>query len=222
LSWPAYLLRCFYSYTDASLLGAYDSKLFTYSSQSYLILSILSGICITWRLTSYATQAQLLIFSDILILTLIMHASGGINSGMGTLLAVSIAAGGLLIGGRCAMLFAALASLAVLTEQVVADYTHSFNSTSYANAGMLGAAFSPLPCCRISSPNVANRYFSLPINKNKPLLNWKTSTSTLSSICNRASLSPTSSKPFRWPMRRHYDWQIYRHCRSSLAIFRHI
>jgi len=131
----------FYSYTDASLLGAYDSKLFTYSSQSYLILSILSGICITWRLTSYATQAQLLIFSDILILTLIMHASGGINSGMGTLLAVSIAAGGLLIGGRCAMLFAALASLAVLTEQVVADYTHSFNSTSYANAGMLGAAF---------------------------------------------------------------------------------
>ena len=29
----------------------------------------------------------------------------------------------------------------MLTEQVVADYTHSFNSTSYANAGMLGAAF---------------------------------------------------------------------------------
>ncbi len=131
----------FYSYTDASLLGTYDSKLFTYSSQSYLLLSILSGICIVWRLTSYTTQAQLLIFTDILILTLIMHASGGINSGMGALLAVSIAAGGLLIGGRCAMLFAALASLAVLTEQIVADYKHSFDSTSYANAGMLGAAF---------------------------------------------------------------------------------
>ncbi|MGZ8158872.1 MAG: sensor histidine kinase [Methylobacter sp.] len=131
----------FYSYTDSSLLGTYDSKLFTYSSQSYLLLSLLSGICIAWRLTSYTTQAQLLIFTDILILTLIMHASGGINSGMGALLAVSIAAGGLLIGGRCAMLFAALASLAVLAEQVVADYKHSFDSTSYANAGMLGAAF---------------------------------------------------------------------------------
>ncbi len=131
----------FYSYTDSSLLGTYDSQLFVYSSQSYLLLSILSGICIAWRLTSYTTQAQLLIFTDIFILTLIMHASGGINSGMGALLAVSIAAGGLLIGGRCAMLFAALASLAVLTEQVVADYSHSFDSTSYANAGMLGAAF---------------------------------------------------------------------------------
>ncbi|MGR9013940.1 MAG: sensor histidine kinase [Gammaproteobacteria bacterium] len=131
----------FYSETNSSLLGAYDSKLFTYSSQSYLIISILSGICIVWRLTSYTTQSQLLIITDILILTLIMHASGGVNSGMGALLAVSIAAGGLLIGGRCAMFFAALASLAVLAEQIFADYMHSFNSTSYANAGMLGAAF---------------------------------------------------------------------------------
>ena len=131
----------FYTHTDASLLGTYDSRLFIYSSQSYLMLSILSGICIAWRVTGYATQAQLLIFTDILILTLIMHASGGINSGMGALLAVSIAAGGLLIGGRCAMFFAALASLAVLAEQAFADYTQNFNSSSYANAGMLGASF---------------------------------------------------------------------------------
>jgi two-component system sensor histidine kinase PilS (NtrC family) len=131
----------FYKDTDVSLLGAYNSQLFIYSSQSYLTLSIISGICIVWRLTSYATQAQLLIFTDILILTLIMHASGGIDSGMGTLLAVSIAAGGLLIGGRCAMLFAALASLAVLSEQIFANHMQSFHSTSYANAGMLGAAF---------------------------------------------------------------------------------
>jgi two-component system sensor histidine kinase PilS (NtrC family) len=134
-------ITLFYNYTDSSLLGDYDSKLFTYSSQSYLLLSIVSAFCITWKLTGYSTQAQLLIFTDILVLTLIMHASGGISSGMGTLLAVSIAAGGLLIGGRCAMLFAAMASLAVLTEQFVANYTHSFKSTSYANAGMLGAAF---------------------------------------------------------------------------------
>jgi two-component system sensor histidine kinase PilS (NtrC family) len=131
----------FYSDTGPTLLGTYDSKLFIYSSQSYLILSLLSGICISWRLTPYATQAQLLILTDIPILTLIMHASGGINSGIGALLAVSIASGGLLIGGRCAMFFAALASLSVLAEQVFADYTDSFESNSYANAGMLGASF---------------------------------------------------------------------------------
>lgn len=131
----------FYSDTNSTLLGTYDNRLFIYSSQSYLMISIVSGICIAWRLTRYSTQAQLLIFTDIVLLTLVMHASGGVNSGMGTLLAVSIAAGGLLIGGRCAMFFAALASLSVLTEQVYADYTHSFESNSYANAGMLGASF---------------------------------------------------------------------------------
>src|SRR5665647_317898 len=52
-----------YNYTDSSLLGTYDRRLFAYSSQSYLILSIISGICIAWRLTSYTTQAQLLIFT---------------------------------------------------------------------------------------------------------------------------------------------------------------
>lgn len=134
-------INLFYSYTDISLLGTYDSKLFIYSSQTYLMLSALSGVSVAWRMSSYTTQAQLLIFSDIFILTLIMHASGGVNSGMGALLAVSIAAGGLLIGGRCAMLFAALASLAVLTEQVVADYMDHFRSSSYVYAGMLGAAF---------------------------------------------------------------------------------
>ena len=42
-------ITLFYSPTDVSLLGTYDSKLFIYSSQSYLMLSIISGICIAWR-----------------------------------------------------------------------------------------------------------------------------------------------------------------------------
>jgi two-component system sensor histidine kinase PilS (NtrC family) len=116
----------FYTQTGSALRSIHHSPLFTYSSQSYLILSVISAVCIIWRLTRYTTQAQLLIVTDILILTLIMHAYGGVTSGIGVLLAVSIASGGLLIGGRCAMFFAALASLAVLGEQFYADYTKSF------------------------------------------------------------------------------------------------
>ncbi|MFA6052632.1 MAG: HAMP domain-containing sensor histidine kinase [Methylobacter sp.] len=131
----------FYSHTGPLLLGAYDSRLFTVCSQAYLILSVISAVCIFGRFTGYTAQAQLLIFTDIIILTLLMHACGGVNSGMGTLLAVSIASGGLLIGGRCAMVFAAIASLSVLAEQVYADHTGGFETTSYTYAGMLGAAF---------------------------------------------------------------------------------
>ncbi|MDO9213605.1 MAG: ATP-binding protein [Methylococcales bacterium] len=133
----------FYTQKGSALINIHHSPLFTYSSQSYLVLSVISAVCIIWKLTRYTIQAQLLIVTDILILTLIMHAYGGVTSGMGILLAVSIASGGLLIGGRCAMFFAALASLAVLAEQLYADYMNSFeiSSYSYVYTGMLGASF---------------------------------------------------------------------------------
>ena len=131
----------FYSRWGSSLISVDNSRLYSYSAYSYLILSLISAICIIWRLTGYTLQAQLLIYSDILILTLLMHACGGVNSGMGTLLGVSIASGGLLVGGRCTIFFAALASLAVIAEQIFADYTGSFQPTHYPYAGMLGASF---------------------------------------------------------------------------------
>jgi len=124
-----------------SLMVLYGRSLYVISSQGYLAISIFSVFCILGRLTGYTAQAHLLILTDILVLTLIMHACGGVNSGMGILLAVSIASGGLLIGGRCAMFIAALASLAVLTEQIYADYYDSLEKNSYAYAGMLGASF---------------------------------------------------------------------------------
>ncbi|MDD5460396.1 MAG: HAMP domain-containing sensor histidine kinase [Methylococcales bacterium] len=131
----------FYGRLGFSLSSIDNDQLYAYSSHTYLILSTISAICVFWKPTRYSTQAQLLIFTDIVILTLIMHACGGVNSGIGTLLAVSIASSGLLIGGRCSIFFAALASLFVLAEQIFADYSNSFASTSYTYAGMLGASF---------------------------------------------------------------------------------
>lgn len=143
LTLASLFIALFYTQTGSALISIHHSPLFTYSSQCYLVLSVISAVCIIGRLTRYTIQAQLLIVTDILVLTLIMHAYGGISSGIGVLLAVSIASGGLLIGGRCAMFFAALASLAVLAEQLYASYMKSFEMPPYAYvyAGMLGASF---------------------------------------------------------------------------------
>ena len=131
----------FYGHHGPSILGSYDTDLYIASSLTYFALALISGICIFWHLTSYNLQAQSLIFTDIILITLIMHASGGVASGMGILLAVTIAAGGLLIGGRCAVLFAAIASLAILAEQIYASQTHAFTNSSFTYTGMLGASF---------------------------------------------------------------------------------
>ncbi|WP_374086941.1 nitrogen regulation protein NR(II) [Methylomicrobium lacus] len=134
-------ISMYYGRVTPSLLGSLNDHLFHYSSEAYLLLTLASGFLLRFRLASYSFQAQFLLFSDIILLTLVMHASGGIKSGIGILLAVSVASGGVTIGGRCAMFFAAIASLLVLADEIYADLTDSFATTSYTYAGMLGAAF---------------------------------------------------------------------------------
>ena len=57
------------------------------------------------------------------------------------MLAVSIAAGSLIIRGPVSLLLAALATLAILTEQMVLQVTAGDNMTAYPQAGLLGASF---------------------------------------------------------------------------------
>jgi len=131
----------FYFRFEPLSAGSFDGHLYKYTSLAYLILTVILGICIFWRLLGYSLLAQLLIFTDIIMLTLLMFASGGVKGGVGILLAVSVAAGGLLIGGRCALVFAAIASLAILSEEMYAAQNLLFAKTSYTYAGMLGATY---------------------------------------------------------------------------------
>jgi two-component system sensor histidine kinase PilS (NtrC family) len=131
----------FYLRFGPSLLGSYDASLYQFTSVAYLAISLFAAPVAFRPRWAYASLAQLFIFTDIVFITLLMHASGGIGSGIGILLAISIAAGGLLIGGRCAILFAALASLAILAEEGYAIETHAFENTTLTYAGMLGVSF---------------------------------------------------------------------------------
>ncbi|MDD2737930.1 MAG: ATP-binding protein [Methylomonas lenta] len=125
----------------SSSLGSHDAQLYQVTSLTYLGISLLNAPFIFRRLVAYNQLAQLFIFTDIVFITMLMHTSGGVTSGVGSLLAISIAAAGLLIGGRCALLFAALASLAVLTEQFYAMQTHAFDMGSLNYSGLLGVTF---------------------------------------------------------------------------------
>ncbi len=131
----------FISHTGPSIFGQSNATLFQSVSLTYLAFIFFSTVFIRKPYIPYARQVQLKIISDILLLTLLMHASGGITSGLGILLAVSIAAGGLLAGGQCALVFAAIATFAVLGEQVYADIGDVFAKTAYMYAGVLSASF---------------------------------------------------------------------------------
>ncbi|MBS3963800.1 MAG: PAS domain-containing protein [Methylomonas sp.] len=131
----------FYMRFGALSLGDHDVELYQFASLGYLAISLFLVALIHLRLLAYGHLAQLLIFTDIVFITLLMHASGGVSSGVGALLAVSIAAASVLIGGLCALVFAALASLAVLAEQLYAMQTHAFDAATLNYSGLLGLSF---------------------------------------------------------------------------------
>ncbi len=131
----------FYSRFSVTLIDQHGTALYANTSQCYLTLTIISGLCAFSSRIKYTLQAQTVIFVDIIAITLLMHACGGVDSGIGILLAASIASGGLLIGGVCSMVFAALASMAILSEQAYGISINAVSFASYPTAGMLGASF---------------------------------------------------------------------------------
>ncbi|RLJ18103.1 histidine kinase [bacterium endosymbiont of Escarpia laminata] len=130
----------FFTGTGPGFLGQFAPELFAFVATIYLGLVLASGIFWYWRSPEVEQQVHMMIFIDILAITLLMHASGGLESGLGMLIAISITGGAVMTGGRAALLFASLASLLVIAEQIYAELTGSFPAL-FTQAGFLGAVF---------------------------------------------------------------------------------
>lgn len=80
------------------------------------------------------------ILIDIAVLSLLTYANGGVGSGFGILIILSIAAGSILIRGHHTMMFAAAASLAMLSIEI---YRALIDNAlpHYFQAGVLGMVF---------------------------------------------------------------------------------
>lgn len=122
-------------------LAIHNSKLFYATSAIYLCLAILFGIMIRLRKPDFQRQIHFHIISDILFITLLMHASGGVQSGLGMLILISVAGGSIVIRGHHSLLFASIASLAILYEEFYSRLEGSYQSTGLLQAGILGITF---------------------------------------------------------------------------------
>jgi two-component system sensor histidine kinase PilS (NtrC family) len=131
----------YFSRLGPSLLGSFDPTLFALCSIGYLVVAALGLALVTRRKPDFGIQVTLLLLIDIAALTLLMHASGGLPSGLGTLLAIPVAAGGVLLAGEMALLYAALATLSMLGEQMFAQWFNLFGDTHYTQAGIHGTVF---------------------------------------------------------------------------------
>ncbi|MEO7742880.1 MAG: ATP-binding protein [Usitatibacter sp.] len=78
---------------------------------------------------------------DVVAIVMLMQASGGVRSGLGVILLVSLAAAGLITRGRLVYFHAAMASLAVLLEQTFQMWRFDAGPQEFVQAGLTSAAF---------------------------------------------------------------------------------
>ena len=114
------------------------ASLYIYTAFAWLLGSVFFIYLTSRRQPDPGAQVFLQTLIDIIAITLIMHAAGGVQSGVGMLLIISISMTSLFLRKRLTFLFAAIATLAVLTEQVVSRVLEQSTATGFTQAGMLG------------------------------------------------------------------------------------
>ena len=135
----ALLLGLFFLGGDPRIFGDPHPIPFATSATIYLLLAIIFATSLRQRWAKASVQAALQMLVDVLLVVALMHASGGISSGLGGLLIIFVGAGSLVLPGQIPAIVGALATFGILGEQVFAQFTGAANTVNYPAAGVLSA-----------------------------------------------------------------------------------
>ncbi len=128
-------------YHGQSSFGSEAPRLFTLTCAAYFVSSLLFAAMIWKRWPAFAIQLELQVFTDIVCLVLLIQASGGIKSGIGLMLLISMMAAGLVSRGRLALFHAAVATIGVLFVEFYRDIGGEAASGEYVQSGLLSSGF---------------------------------------------------------------------------------
>ncbi len=132
----------------ALLPGDWIASLHLAYSLPFLLLTVLYLVvvgagflaAIHWQ-HRFNFQLSLQVMTDVAALGGLMYAGGGVGSGIGALMLVSLATASLVGRGRLVLFYAALATLATLGGQVFGVVLGNFEPASIVQAGFLSAGF---------------------------------------------------------------------------------
>jgi len=133
------LLGLFFARTDPRFFGHAYPTLFAATAAGYLVFAAFSAAALRQRWVGIGTLGITQLFVDIVAIVTMMHASGGITSGLGGLLVVFIGAGSLVLPVQYPAILAAIATFATLGEQLLAQFSGPETDVNYPAAGILCA-----------------------------------------------------------------------------------
>jgi two-component system sensor histidine kinase PilS (NtrC family) len=126
--------------SPSPLLTIVHHSLYSWVSFAFLLLALIWIVAAWIERRGFRSQVTLQIYGDTIIIILLMHACGGISSGLGMLLIISVAVSGLLTEQALATLFASLASLGLLAEHIYSISNIPGYSGTSTQVGILGAS----------------------------------------------------------------------------------
>lgn len=103
-------------------------------------------LLIKLRYPSINWQLTIQIIGDIIFFSVMLYASGGIQSGLGDLLLVSLAGAALINRGHLMLFFASIATISVLLQETYSLLTIDSYPVQYAQAALLSMTYFAVAC----------------------------------------------------------------------------
>jgi two-component system sensor histidine kinase PilS (NtrC family) len=123
-------------YGDALNLGSHSLTLFRAVCALYLVLGIVLQVVLRVR-EQFNVHLTLHAGLDIFAITLLTYASGGVRSGLGVMMLISLIGAAIVAPPRLSFLYAALATIALLLEQGYWVLAHDAPSASFLQPGLV-------------------------------------------------------------------------------------
>jgi two-component system sensor histidine kinase PilS (NtrC family) len=133
------LLAVFYLVDSPRIVGETNSTLAWQALVGLLAVGGVELVMLQRRYLNARLQTYVQFCTDLIGFTLLLHASGGVSSGLGGVLIVSVGTLALLVPTERAFLLAAVTTLTLLLEQTYAQLEGMTTSAQFAPAGILGA-----------------------------------------------------------------------------------
>ena len=120
-------------------VGQVYPALFVGVLTAYFLFAVVCISSLRHRWPDATLQVLLHVIADLLAINLLTYSSGGLISGLAVLLILPVGAGSLIVAPRQALMFAALATLGLLTQQGFSILEGHGDWSDLAPAGIVGA-----------------------------------------------------------------------------------
>jgi two-component system sensor histidine kinase PilS (NtrC family) len=137
---PMLLLMVFFFDAPTHSVGHHRPGLFLAVAVGYFAFALVCVQAIARRVPSATWQAIIQIAIDAIAVALLIHSSGGISSGLGTLLVLPAGATATIVERRFALLGTALITLALLTETTISFFQGNGGTADFLVTGLTGAS----------------------------------------------------------------------------------